>query len=88
MCLCVSLPNWIVTGLDGGADQCLANTSSVGLLSYTMGSTPMVSGVATLVVDCSAGMEFTVGTCFRCRLATVPPTDNDQSCVEEFGELQ
>ena len=78
------------TGLDGGADQYLAYTSSVSSLSYTMGSTPMASvpGVATLVVDCSAGMEVTVGTCFKCRLATVPPTDNDQTCGEEFGELQ
>ena len=90
MCLCVSLPNWIATGLVGGADQYLAYTSSVGLLSYTMGSTLMASvpGVATLVVDHSAGIEVTVWRCYRCRLVTVTPTDSNQACVREFGELQ
>ena len=84
------LPVWIVTGLDGVADQVLGPTASVGSLNYSMGSTSMdsVPGIATLVVDRSGGMHVTVGTCFRCQLATVPPTESDQDCVEETGKLQ
>ena len=84
------LPNWIVTGLDGVADQALGYPESVGSLNYSMASTSMdsVPGVATLTVDRSAGMEVTVGSCFRCRHTTVPPTDSDEACVEKIGELQ
>lgn len=84
------LPVWIVTGLDGEPDQVLSYTESVDSLSYTMGSTSMdsVPGIATLVVDRSGGMHVTVGTCFICRIGTVPPTESEQACVEETGELQ
>ena len=83
------LPNWIVTGLVGVADQSIIFTQSVGSLSYAMGSTSInsVPGVATLTVDRSAGMEVTVGTCFMCQFTTDPPTVSDQACVEEIGEL-
>ena len=84
------LPGWIVTGLDGVADQVLSLTESVGSLSYTMGSPSMdsVAGVSTLIVDRSEGMGVTVGTCFRCQIATIPPTASAQACVEETRELQ
>ena len=83
-------PLWIVTGLDGVQDQVLFHTQSVGSLFYSMGSASMdsVPGVATLIVDRSGGMRVTVGTCFRCRIATVPPTDSEQACVENTGEFQ
>lgn len=83
------LPSWIVTGLDGVADQSIVLQGSVDSLSYAVGSSSMnsVPGVATLTVDRSAGMEVTVGTCFMCQFATNPPTSSDQACVEEIGEL-
>lgn len=83
------LPFWIVTGLDGVANRAIGFHHSVGSLSYAVGSSSMnyVPGVATLVVDRSAGMEVTVGTCFMCQFATDPLTDSNRACVEDIGEL-
>ena len=55
-----------------------------------MGSTSTDSanpGVATLIIDRSAGVEVTVGTCFSCQFLTDPITAGDQGCVEEIREL-
>ena len=84
----IVLPNWFVTGLSGVQDQVLIFRDTIGSLSYaTFVSMDSASGVATLIVDRSAGMEVIVGTCFSCRFSTIPPTDSDRACVKETGEL-
>lgn len=79
------LPTWIVAGLVDVPNQSITHSQTIGSLSYAAGSVSMnsVPGVATLIVDRSAGLEVTVGTCFRCQFSTVPATDSSQACVKD-----
>ena len=69
-------PHWIVTGMDGVADQAVGYSESVGSLSYTIGSTSWYSNICCRPFILNGWKLLWGHACLRCRLATVPPTNS------------
>ena len=67
-------PHWIVTEMDGVADQAVCYSESVGSLSYTMGSTFWYSNIYCRPFSLNGGKLLWGHACLRCRLATVSPS--------------